>query len=150
MMKILWIYPEPSLSSYKLLFARLSSLKADSLPPRRHFPVPYQTETSSSRNRSGALKQHAEQIAIFRTCSAPKPKWFKMFALIPILGWRLQEFLNTRWAVKQMGKFLRSLLQQKRFDVVLFHGREGLPVLDGIEVPVVVDCGDTNCPRLLQ
>jgi len=33
---------------------------------------------------------------------------------------------------------------------VLFHGREALPVLDGVEVPIVVDCGDTNCTRILQ
>jgi glycosyltransferase involved in cell wall biosynthesis len=49
-----------------------------------------------------------------------------------------------------MEKFVRNLLQQERFDVVLFHGREALPVLGGVEVPIVVDCGDTNSTRILQ
>jgi hypothetical protein len=35
--------------------------------------------------------------------------------------------LNTRWAVKQMGKFVRNLLQRERFDIVLFHSRGALP-----------------------
>jgi len=41
------------------------------------------------------------------------------------------------------------LLREQRFDVVLFHGREALPVLKGVKVPVVVECGDTNCSRIL-
>ncbi len=45
---------------------------------------------------------------------------------------------------------VRSLLGQQIFDLVLFHGREALPLLDGVEVPIVVECGDTNCTRILQ
>jgi glycosyltransferase involved in cell wall biosynthesis len=148
-MKILWIYPElpyPLTSGYLRGFHLLRLIghrhAVTFLCLTKHKRVPPETVL--------ALKQYAERIAIFRTCSAPKPKWFTMFALIPILGWRLQEFLDTRWAVQQMKKYVRNLLQQERFDVVLFHGREALPVLDGVEVPIVVDCGDTNCTRILQ
>jgi glycosyltransferase involved in cell wall biosynthesis len=49
-----------------------------------------------------------------------------------------------------MKKAVHSLLQQQSFDVVLFHGREALPVLEGIKVPIVVECGDTNCTRIFQ
>src|SRR5207302_3443035 len=148
-MKILWIYPElpyPLTSGYLRGFHLLRLIgnrhavtflcltKQATVPPETIF----------------ALKQYVEQMAIFRTCSAPKPKWFKMFAPLPILGWRLQDFLNIRWAVKQMENFARNLLQQESFDIVLFHGREALPVLRGVGVPIVVDCGDANCTRILQ
>ena len=150
MMKILWIYPElpyPLTSGYLRGFHLLRLIgqrhAVTFLCLSKHEQVPPETVL--------ALKQYVERIAIFRTCSAPNPKWSKMFALIPILGWRLREFLNTRWTVKRIEKFVRDLLQQQeRFDVVLFHGREALPVLDRVEVPIVVDCGDTNCARILQ
>ncbi len=45
---------------------------------------------------------------------------------------------------------VRSLLEQQIFDLVLFHGREALPLLDGVDVPIVVECGDTNSTRILQ
>ena len=44
---------------------------------------------------------------------------------------------------------VHDLLKQEVFDLVLFHGREALPILDKVEVPIVVDCGDTNCTRIL-
>jgi hypothetical protein len=149
MMKILWIYPE---LPYPLTSGYLRGFHLLRLMGHRH-AVTFLCLTKEKRiprETVLALKQYAKRIAIFRTCSAPKPKWFRMFALTPILGWRLQEVLDTRWAVHQMKKYVRSLLQHERFDVVLFHGRQALPVLDGIEAPIVVDCGDTNCTRLLQ
>ena len=54
-----------------------------------------------------------------------------------------------RWVVKQMEMAVCSLLKEQIFDLVLFHGREALPVLDRVEVPIVVECGDTNCARIL-
>lgn len=45
---------------------------------------------------------------------------------------------------------MHSLLAQELFDVVLFHGREAFPVLKGVKVPIIIDCGDTNCTRFLQ
>jgi glycosyltransferase involved in cell wall biosynthesis len=49
-----------------------------------------------------------------------------------------------------MESTVRGLLKREIFDVVLFHGREALPVLDGVDVPIVVECGDTNSTRLRQ
>jgi glycosyltransferase involved in cell wall biosynthesis len=149
MMKILWIYPE---LPYPLTSGYLRGFHLLRLMGHRH-AVTFLCISKKKRippETVPALKQYAGRIAIFRTCSAPKSKWFTMFALVPILGWRLQEFLDTRWAVQRMKKYVRNLLQQEKFDVVLFHGREALSVLDVIEVPIVVDCGDTNCTRILQ
>jgi glycosyltransferase involved in cell wall biosynthesis len=148
-MKVLWIYPE---LPYPLTSGYLRGFHLLRLMGHRH-AVTFLCLTKEKRippETVPALKQYAERIGIFRTCSAPQPKWFTMFALIPILGWRLREFLHTRWAVKQMEKYMRNLLQQERFDLVLFNGREALSVLDGLQLPVVVDCGDTNCTRILE
>jgi glycosyltransferase involved in cell wall biosynthesis len=49
-----------------------------------------------------------------------------------------------------MRREVHNLLQKQIFDVVLFHGREALPVLEGVQIPIVVDCGDTNSTRILQ
>lgn len=73
-----------------------------------------------------------------------------MCGSVPVLGTRFQKWWTTRRAVKQMERTVHSLLDQQSFDLVLFHGREALPVLDGIKVPIVVECGDTNCTRILQ
>jgi glycosyltransferase involved in cell wall biosynthesis len=44
---------------------------------------------------------------------------------------------------------VHDLLKQEIFDLVLFHGREALPILDKVEVPIVVGCGDTSSTRIL-
>jgi glycosyltransferase involved in cell wall biosynthesis len=149
MMKILWIYPE---LPYPLTSGYLRGFHLFRLMGQRH-AVTFLCLTKQKRvppETILALKQYAERIAIFRTCSAPKPKWITILAVIPIIGWRLREFLQTRWAVKQLEKYMRNLLRQERFDLVLFNGREALSVLDRLQLPIVVDCGDTNCTRILQ
>jgi glycosyltransferase involved in cell wall biosynthesis len=149
MMKILWIYPE---LPYPLTSGYLRGFHLLRLMSQRH-TVSFLCLTKQKRVSQEtvlALKQYTVRIAIFRTCSAPKPKWLTLFASNTILSARLREHLDTRWAVKQMEKYVRNLLQQESFDVVLFYGREALAVLDGVELPIVVDCGDTNCTRILQ
>jgi polysaccharide biosynthesis protein PslH len=148
-MKILWIYSE---LPYPLTSGLLRGFHLLRVLGQRH------TVTFLSLTRQKlvppetmqALKPYAERVAIFSKCAAPQPRWLKLVALVPVLGWRLRESWKTRWAVKQMAQALRSLLQQQIFDLVLFHGREAMPVLDGVEVPIVVECGDTNSTRILQ
>ncbi len=148
-MKILWIYPE---LPYPLTSGLLRGFHLLRVLGQRH-AITFLSLTHQKLVPSEtmlALKPYAERVAIFSKCSAPQPRWLKLSALVPVLGWRLRESWKTRWAVKQMGQTMRSLLQQQIFDLVLFHGREAIPVLDGVEVPIVVECGDTNCTRILQ
>jgi hypothetical protein len=147
-MKILWIYPE---LPYPLTSGLLRGFHLLRVLGQRH-AVTFLSLTHQKlvpAETMLALKPYAERVAIFSKCSAPQPGWLKLSALVPVLGWRLRESWKTRWAVKQMGQAMRSLLQQI-FDLVLFHGREAIPLLDGVGVPIVVECGDTNCTRILQ
>ena len=148
-MKILWIYPE---LPYPLTSGFLRGFHLLRLLGQRH-AITFLSLTNQKQvppETIQALKPYAEQIATFSRYDAPQPSWLRMCGLTPVLGRRLQESWNTRWAVKQMEIAVRSLLGQQIFDLVLFHGREALPLLDGVEVPIVVECGDTNCTRILQ
>ncbi len=148
-MKILWIYPE---LPYPLTSGFLRGFHLLRILGQRHV-VTFLSLTHQQVVPSGtlqALAPYAERIEIFTRCSAPQPGWLKLSALIPGIGWRLREYCKTRWAVKQLGRTVRGLLQQQSYDIVLFHGREALPVLDGVRVPIVVECGDTNSTRILQ
>jgi polysaccharide biosynthesis protein PslH len=148
-MKILWIYPEfpyPLTSGFLRGFHLLRGLG------ERH-AISFLSLTNQKRVPAQTIQQlrpYTERIAIFSRCSAPQPLWLKISGLVPVLGWRVKEAWNTRWAVKQMKQEVCSLLQQQTFDIVLFHGREAAPVLEGIELPIVVECGDTNSTRILQ
>src|ERR1700722_18800020 len=148
-MKILWIYPElpyPLTSGFLRGFHLLRLLGQShaitflSLTNRKQ--VPPQTIQ--------ALKPYAERIETFSRCSSPESCWIRIFGRIPVLGWRLQESWNTRSAVEQMRRTAHNLLQHETFDVLLFHGREAARVLGEVEIPIVVECGDTNCTRILQ
>jgi polysaccharide biosynthesis protein PslH len=148
-MKILWIYPE---FPYPLTSGFLRGFHLLRLLGQSHAItfLSLTSEESISPKRIEALKPYTERIEIFSRCSSPEPRWLRLFVRIPILGSRLLESWNTRKAVGQMGRTVRTLLQQETFDVVLFHGRVAIPVLEGVELPIVVDCGDTNCTRILQ
>jgi polysaccharide biosynthesis protein PslH len=147
-MKILWIYPElpyPLTSGFLRgfhllrLLGQTHALTFLCLTQQKQVPL----ETIE------ALKPYVEGIEVF-TRSSQELTWLKIAKRIPALGWRLQEAWSTRCAIKHMRIAMRSLLKQQSFDVVLFHGRKALPVLEGIKVPIVIDCGDTNSTRILQ
>lgn len=148
-MKILWIYPE---LPYPLTSGFLRGFHLLRLLGQSH-AVTFLSLTNQKQvppETIQALEPYAERIEIFSRCSSPGPRWIRIFGRIPVLGWRLQESWNTRSAVEQMRKTVRNLLQRETFDVLLFHGREAVRVLGGVEIPIVVECGDTNCTRILQ
>jgi glycosyltransferase involved in cell wall biosynthesis len=148
-MRILWIYPE---LPYPLTSGFLRGFHLLRLLGPRH-AITFLSLTNREQVPAQTMEQlqpYTEQLGIFSRCSAPQSIWLKIFALVPVLGWRLKEASNTRWAVKQMRREVCRLLQQQTFDIVLFHGREAVTVLDGVKVPIVVECGDTNCTRILQ
>jgi polysaccharide biosynthesis protein PslH len=148
-MKILWIYPE---LPYPLTSGFLRGFHLLRLLGQRH-TVTFLSLTKQNQippETIPALKQYAERIGIFSGCDAPQTGWRRVGELIPVFGRRLHEFWKTRWALNQMELAMCSLLEEQNFDLVLFHGREALPLLDRVEVPIVVECGDTNCARILQ
>ena len=148
-MKILWIYPE---LPYPLTSGFLRGFHLLRLLGQRH-SVTFLSLTDQKQvlhETFRVLKQYAERIEIFSKCGAPEPIWLRLCGLLPVIGGRLQVLWNTRYAVKRMELTVRDLLKREVFDLVLFHGREALPVLDCVDVPIVVECGDTNCTRVHQ
>ncbi len=148
-MKIMWIYPE---IPYPLTSGFLRGFHLLRLLGGRH-AVTFLSLTDQKQippESIPALQAYAERIEIFNTCDVPETSVIKMCGLIPAFGRPLKKFWKTRCAVKQMQIAVKSLLKHQTFDLVLFHGRDALPVLDGVKVPIVVDCGDTNCARILQ
>jgi len=147
-MKILWIYPE---LPFPLTSGFLRGFHLLRLLGQRH-AVTFLSLTNQKRvppETIPALKPYAERLMIFNKCDAPQTRWRRMYGLLPVFGSRLRESWSTRWVVKQMEMAVHDLLKQEVFDLVLFHGREALPILDKVEVPIVVECGDTNCTRIL-
>jgi hypothetical protein len=147
-MKILWIYPE---LPFPLTSGFLRGFHLLRLLGQRH-AVSFLSLTNQKQvppETVAALKPYAERLVIFNKCDAPQTRWRRVCGLLPVLGRRLQESWSTRWVVKQMEMAVHDLLKQEVFDLVLFHGREALPILDKVEVPIVVECGDTNCARIL-
>ena len=148
-MKILWIYPElpfPLTSGFLRGFHFLRILG------QRH-TVTFLCLTNQSQVPSEtipALKPYAERLVIFNKCNAPQSRWHQVCGGLPVLGRRLQDFWSTRWVVAQMATAVHTLLKQEAFDLVLFHGRKAQTLLNKVEVPIVVECGDTNSARILE
>lgn len=148
-MKILWIYPElpyPLTSGYLRGFHLLRFLSP-------HHAVTFFSLTHCEvvpPETTQVLERYAERVEIFAASGAPQPVWLKILRILPFVGWRLREIWSTRWAVEQMDRAVQSSLKENDFDVVLFHGREAISILNGLQVPVVVECGDTNSTRILQ
>jgi polysaccharide biosynthesis protein PslH len=148
-MKIVWIYPE---LPYPLTSGFLRGFHLLRILGQSH-AITFLSLTSQTRvppETIQVLKAYADRIEVFNKCTSPGSRWLRISGRIPVVGGQLQEYWNTRSAVERMRKALHNLLREQSFDVVLFHGREALPVLEGVEIPIVVDCGDTNSTRILQ
>ncbi|WP_263368589.1 glycosyltransferase [Edaphobacter bradus] len=148
-MKILWIFPE---LPYPLTSGLLRGFHLLRLLGQRH-AVSFLSLTDQKQippDTIVALKPYTERIMTFSRCSAQAPSWLTALARLPILGSRVRTSWDTRSAVKEMKEAAHSLLEQEAFDILLFQGREALPVLEGVKIPIVVECGDTHCTRILQ
>src|SRR3982074_3880027 len=135
-MRILCIYPE---LPYPLTSGFLRGFHLLRLLGQRH-AVTFLSLTNQKRvppETIPALKPYAERLMIFNKCDAPQTRWRRMYGLLPVVGSRLRESWSTRWVVKQMEMTVHDLLKQEVFDLVLFHGREALPILDKVEMPIV-------------
>jgi glycosyltransferase involved in cell wall biosynthesis len=148
-LKILWIYPElpyPLTSGLLRGFHLLRGLgerhAVTFLCLTQQGAVPAET--------LGVLSACAAEVMVFGTHDTPRRRWAEIVRQIPVIGWRLCGVRELRWALKQMKLAVRKLLQEQNFSVVLFSGRETIPVLDRIKLPIVAECCDTNCTRVLQ
>lgn len=148
-MKLLWIYPElpypltSGLLRGYFLLRELGKRHAISFLMLTHqWPVPAEVVP--------ALRPYAERVEVFPVYPEAEQRWLNAIATVPALGWRMREAHATRHTVLQMRERVQHLLATEHFDVALFSGRETIPVLDAITVPLAIDIGDANCGRIRQ
>jgi polysaccharide biosynthesis protein PslH len=148
-MNILWIFPDLPypltsglLRGYYLLRELGKRHTITFLLFTHQWPIPPETVP--------ALQPYAKRVEIFSSHAAPQPVWLRAVARVPVVGWRLQEAYLTQCGVRQLRTATHSLVAREHFDVVLFGGRETIPVLRGLNLPLAIDCGDTHFERIRQ
>lgn len=97
------------------------------------------------------VASYAEKILTVTTYNAPRFAGDGLLSPLPLAGSRLKSALRRRRAVRQMKDVFRDLLKREAYDVVVLHGRDLFPIVEGWnERPLVADVCDATCWRLWQ
>jgi glycosyltransferase involved in cell wall biosynthesis len=91
---------------------------------------------------------YTERIVAVEVGVDSKPGLARLAGGLPGIGSRLATALERREAASQMRKAFLRLLDEGSYDVVLFHGKDLAPVIEGCEVPIVVDFCDATSMRV--
>lgn len=68
---------------------------------------------------------------------------------LPVVGNRIKQQSQYNSGVREMKKAFDSLLREEVFDLVLFHGKNVFPVIEGFnELPIVIDFCDATSMRV--
>ncbi len=98
-----------------------------------------------SRAARQEMESYTEQILLFDTRRVSDSRWRVVLEKLPFVGRRLGKDLRRRDAIQRMREAFTELVREGSYDVVLFHGKQTLPVLDGFaDLPVVVDFCDAG------
>jgi glycosyltransferase involved in cell wall biosynthesis len=94
------------------------------------------------------ISEYTRRLFTFKTYTplAGAAKWLKG---LPLLGDEIVQHTALRRGVLQMKRVFRELVEQEAFDVVLFHGKDCYPVIDGWRrLPLVIDFCDATSFRV--
>jgi hypothetical protein len=98
-----------------------------------------------SREARQEMASYTERILLFDTQRASDSHWRGVLERLPFVGRRLGKDLRRRDAIQRMKEAFAELAREGSYDVVLFHGKQTLPVIDGFDgLPVVVDFCDAG------
>lgn len=98
-----------------------------------------------SREAHQEMASYTERILLFDTQRASDSRWRRVLEKLPFVGRRLGKELQRRDAIQRMKEAFAELVREGSYDVVLFHGKQTLPVLEGFAgLPVVVDFCDAG------
>ncbi len=98
-----------------------------------------------SREAHQEMASYTERILLFDTNCTSDSRWRGLIEKLPFLGPKIGKELRRRDAVKRMKQALAELVREDSYDVVLFHGKQTLPVIEDFdELPVVVDFCDAG------
>ncbi len=106
-------------------------------------------KTGLSEEARAALLPLVESLAVFGVPQASEPWLIKNVRRLPLVGRKFQGTLRIRWAAIELKRAVRKLVQQERFDLIMFSGKNTFPAIAGVrEVPIVVDCCDATSGRV--
>ncbi|MCB0091814.1 MAG: glycosyltransferase [Caldilineaceae bacterium] len=73
----------------------------------------------------------------------------QLLTKVPVVGKTVAEQKAVRDSVEQMRRTFRQLTREGNFDLVLFHGKDCYPVIDGWrDLPIVIDFCDATSLRV--
>ncbi|UCE03525.1 MAG: glycosyltransferase [Candidatus Latescibacterota bacterium] len=105
------------------------------------------TREPMTRAAADELSQYTERILTFATHGAAKTT--ASDRLKRLLGRRVQNELSVRQAASRMRRAFDTLVRSEPFDVVLFHGKHLLSVIDDTRgLPLVIDFCDATSMRI--
>jgi glycosyltransferase involved in cell wall biosynthesis len=98
-----------------------------------------------SREAHQEMASYTERILLFDTRRAPDSRWRGLLEKLPFVGRRLGKDLRRRDAIQRMKEAFDELVRKDSYDVVLFHGKLTLPVIEDFDaLPLVVDFCDAG------
>jgi glycosyltransferase involved in cell wall biosynthesis len=94
------------------------------------------------------MSAYTERIAAVEVGVDSKPGVARRAGRLPGIGGRLATALERREAARRMRQAFLGLLDEGTYDVVLFHGKDLAPVIEGCRLPLVVDFCDATSMRI--
>jgi hypothetical protein len=76
------------------------------------------------------MAAYTERIQLFSANGATRSPSAELFGQLPLFGGQLKRAVQRRAGVQQMKRAFTELLQQQRYDVVLFHGKSIYAVIE--------------------
>jgi len=102
-----------------------------------------------SAEARAALSPFVESLAVFGTPKASEPWLIRHVRRLPLVGKKFQGALRIRWAAIELKHAVRKLVQERRYDVIMFSGKNTFPAIANLEgVPIVADCCDATSGRV--
>ena len=102
-----------------------------------------------SEEARAALSPLVESISVFGMPQASEPWLIRNVRRLPLVGKKFQGALRIRWAAIEMQRAVRKLVREKKYDLVMFSGKNTFPAIKNLEgVPIVADCCDATSGRV--
>ena len=102
-----------------------------------------------SEEARAALSPFVESIAVFGTPKPTEPWLIRKVRHLPLVGKKFQGALRIRWAALELKRAVRTLVHERRHDLIMFSGKNTFPAIANLEgVPIVADCCDATSGRV--
>jgi hypothetical protein len=98
-----------------------------------------------SREARREMESYTERLLVFDARSASGSRGARLAEGLPLVGRRLTKELRRRGVIRRMKQAFDEIAREGSHDVVIFHGKQTLPVIEHFDaLPVVVDFCDAG------